>query len=484
MPVDWKRAPSGIGEDGYFELGVFQVRRQFRASDRAQVYKINFLPYTEFQSVFEDKADEQERRSYLDKEWDRFAQTKCVAIGIAIGMLERVRPTGNVSDPIVATIESLLRERAPQKLMKAEILSLTGLTEGQWTHFLSRRPSSIALESHGRGARYWFTNGPQQPSEDSRPMGSPEDEEPARPPIPTLRFADFVGQPQLKERLATFIRAARERGESLDHVLLAGPPGLGKSTLAEIIAGELGRPLHTLMAPSLTAAALQEAMETVRNGEIVFLDEIHRLNQQQQEQLFAYMKRRITVIAATNFPASLLPSLRDRFSIAEDLRLYTEDELVELVNRATSEAPISAKVALEIARRSRGTPRTALNLLRRLRDLNGLTDESVEAAFSTLEVDALGLTSRDRELLVVLSKASAPVGIDALASTLNESTTNIEQMVEPFLLQQGFIERTKSGRIITDKGRAHLAAAGASAAKASKRGRTRRKPEQQEDLPL
>ena len=478
MNVDWRRAPSGTGEDGYFELGVFQVRRQFRASDRAHVYRINFLPYTQFQSVFEDAADEAERRSYLERDWERFAQTKCVATGIAIGMLERVRPKGHIPDPIVAAIEALLRARAPQKLMKAEILSLTGLTEGQWTHFLSRRPSSIALESHGRGARYWFTNGPQvEPGPDPRPT-SPEGGEPARPPIPSARFADFVGQPQLKERLETFIRAARERGEPLDHVLLAGPPGLGKSTLAEIIAGELGRPLHSLMAPSLTVAALQEAMEIVRDGEIVFIDEIHRLNQQQQEQLFAYMKRRITVIAATNFPASLLPSLRDRFSIVEDLRLYTEDELVSIVNQATREAPISAKVALEIARRSRGTPRTALNLLRRLRDLNGLTDDSVEAAFSTLEVDALGLTARDRELLAVLSKASAPVGIDALASTLNESTTNIEQMIEPFLLQQGFIERTKSGRIITDKGRAHLA----NAAKV-KKGRVRRKSEQ-EDLPL
>lgn len=482
MAVDWKRAPSGTGEDGYFDLGVFQVRRQFRASDRAQVYKIHFLPYAQFQSVFEDAADEQERRRYLDQEWERFAQTKCVANGIAIGMLERVRPKGHVSDPIVTAIEALLRERAPQKLMKAEILSLTGLTEGQWTHFLSRRPSSIELESHGRGARYWFTNSPRvEPSQGPRPGTSPDDagqREPARPPVPKARFADFVGQPQLKERLETFIRAARERGESLDHVLLAGPPGLGKSTLAEIIAGELGRPLHSLMAPSLTISGLQEAMETVRDGEIVFLDEIHRLNQQQQEQLFAYMKRRITVIAATNFPASLLPSLRDRFSIVEDLRLYTEDELVSIVNRATREAPISATVALKIARRSRGTPRTALNLLRRLRDLNGLTDDSVEAAFSTLEVDALGLTSRDRELLAVLSKASAPVGIETLASTLNESTTNVEQMIEPFLLQQGFIERTKSGRIITDKGRAHLAGA-----PKARKARTRRQSEQ-EDLPL
>lgn len=460
VDVDWKRAPSGVGEDGYFDLGVFQIRRQYRGRDRQHVYKIHFLPYQQFANVIENASDEAERRSFQDREWERFAQTKCVATGIAIGMLERVRPSRHVNDPIVSAIESVLRTRAPNKLSKAEILSLTGLTESQWSHFLVRRPDTIELESHGRGARYWFKQnardkGPAPAQQEPYPPQS-EAPGPDRPPVPTTRFSDFVGQPQLKERLEAFIKAARERKEPLDHVLLSGPPGLGKSTLAEIIAAELGRPLHILMAPSLTASALQEAMLGVLPGEIVFIDEIHQLNLQQQQLLFPFMKQGITVIAATNFPAKLLPSLRERFSIVEDVRLYTVDEIVAVIERVTAETPISSAVAIEIARRSRGTPRTALALLRRLRDLGGLTDDTIKDGFATLQIDELGLTPKDREYLSVLARATAPVGESALASTLNESTETIDQVIEPFLLQNGFIERTKTGRTITDKGRAHL----------------------------
>ena len=476
MVVDWKAAQSGTGEDGYFNLGVFQIRRQYRGRNH-HTYTINFLPYSQFQDVFEEPQDTEERARFMDREYLYFAESKCVANGIAIGMLERIRAPRHVNDPIVESIELLLRNRAPAKLSKAEILSLTGLQEGQWSHFLVRRPGTIALESHGRGARYWFIGDAAAAQRDVPREADAAASGPAqgpRPPVPSVRFGSLIGQAELKERLETYIRAARDRNEPLDHVLLAGPPGLGKSTLAEIIAGELGKPLHMLMAPSLTTPGLTEAMGNVQDGEIVFIDEIHRLGQAQQEQLFSAMKRPITIVAATNFPAQLLPSLSGRFSITESIRLYTMDELVAVISRATEDAPISDKVAQQVARRSRGTPRTALALLRRLRDLNGLTEDSIEAAFATLQIDRLGLTAKDREYLLALSRASAPVGVDALASTLNESADTIEQVIEPFLLQQAFIERTPRGRVITDKGRAHLSAA--------KRASQRRGAKAQQDL--
>ncbi|WP_112181463.1 MULTISPECIES: Holliday junction branch migration DNA helicase RuvB [Paraliobacillus] len=301
-------------------------------------------------------------------------------------------------------------------------------------------------------------------------------------------LAQYIGQHKAKENLAIFIEAARLRNEPLDHVLLYGPPGLGKTTMASIIANEMGVQFRTTSGPAIERAGdLAAILSSLETGDVLFIDEIHRLPRAVEEILYPAMEdfcldivigtgstaRSVrlelppfTLVGATTRAGLLTAPLRDRFGVLSRLEFYETDDLCEIVERTASifEVTIEKQSAVEIARRSRGTPRIANRLLKRVRDISQVRGESAislaitKEALEMLQVDQSGLDHIDHKLLLAIidSFQGGPVGIDTLAATVGEESQTIEDVYEPFLLQMGFIQRTPRGRLATPKAYQHV----------------------------
>lgn len=305
------------------------------------------------------------------------------------------------------------------------------------------------------------------------------------------RLQEYIGQDKAKENLSIFIQAALARGEALDHVLLYGPPGLGKTTLAGIIANELGVNFRQTSGPAIERQGdLAALLTNLQEHDVLFIDEIHRLSRSVEEVLYSAMEdfaldiiigkgpsaRSIrldiapfTLIGATTKAGALAAPLRDRFGVISRLEYYTPETLVTIVKRAAEilEIPIEDNGALEIARRSRGTPRIANRLLKRVRDVaqvsgsGVITNEIADRALAMLDIDKVGLDHTDRRMLDTMIKkfGGGPVGLDTLAAAISESTDTIEDVYEPYLIQLGFINRTPRGRVVTERGYAHMGVA-------------------------
>ncbi len=301
-------------------------------------------------------------------------------------------------------------------------------------------------------------------------------------------FSEFIGQAEARANLEVFIKAARHRGTALDHVLFVGPPGLGKTTLAQIVARELGVGFRATSGPVIAKAGdLAALLTNLEDRDVLFIDEIHRLNPAIEEVLYPAMEdyqldliigegpaarsvridlAKFTLIGATTRAGLLTTPLRDRFGIPVRLNFYTPEELVKIVERGARllGTPMAPDGALEVARRSRGTPRIAGRLLRRVTDFalvdgaKEITRAIADKALLRLDVDARGLDQLDRRYLKVIAEfyAGGPVGIETIAAALSEPRDALEEIVEPYLIQQGFIQRTPRGRMLTALAFQHL----------------------------